>query len=171
MLVGWFVCWCDGVGSWICVISDATILLGHAYLGTAQLPTCVPLLCLVLLTSLRDKNPPSTHYFSLLVMSAFHFSVHLDSRCLLRLLRGYDYDQHNHRGGEIEGLDWSSRRSGFPAWASSQSRHSRKGRFFPMSTSLRGVGLLLVFPEISKVIASMREKGGNKVREDESTCD
>lgn len=79
MLFGLF-CWCDGVGSWVCVVSEATILLGHTYRGTSQLPTCLPLLCLVLLTSLWDKNPPSTHSFSLPVMSAFHFlfiSIHV----------------------------------------------------------------------------------------------
>lgn len=78
------------------------------------------------------QEPPSTHSFptSHVLLSLFLF-VCFDSHCLLlsRLSRGNDHDQHNHlfeiryrrerwRRRERGGLDWSSRRPGSSARAS-----------------------------------------------------
>ncbi|KAH8759395.1 hypothetical protein F5883DRAFT_564576 [Diaporthe sp. PMI_573] len=105
---------------------------------------------LFLLTSLRDKNPPSTHSFSLQVMSAFLFSFSLFiliPHCLLRLLRGNDHDQHNHREGERKkGLDWSKSSVGLPSPGLITVMALMEGpSFFLCQTSLRGVGLLACF--------------------------
>lgn len=122
------------------------------------------------------QEPPSTHSFPYKSCPAFPVFV-----CLFVLIPTVSYHGFHEatittstitffeiryrrgEGGEGEkrgGLDWSSRRSGCSsARASNTLIHGPHGRaVFSMSTSLGGVGLLLVFPEISKVTIRVRER-------------
>lgn len=177
---------CVEVGNRVCMWSLKRRYCWDTYRDTSPPPTRL-FLCLVTLTSFRDKNPPplilflTSHVcFSVFCCLFICFDSHLFFTAFTRqrsrpAQSPFDIRSMSRRKMERrrrEKRAWTGQVVGRVAEPGLQPHtYGPHGRaIFSMSMSTGGVGLLLVFLEISRVTASLWETRGDRRKNEDSMC-